>query len=86
MAKFSKPCFCCCGQMTNPGSDYIRGHNSKGVKPSKETIEKRASKLRGKKRPKEVGEKVSKALTGYKHTEETKRKMSKKARTRKIKI
>jgi len=39
--KFRKFCKCGCKQRTSPGSNYISGHNGKGVKHSQERIDKR---------------------------------------------
>lgn len=54
----------------------LGGDGSCGYKPTKETIEKIASKNRGKKRTEETKQKLSNSLKGKRLTEETKKKLS----------
>jgi hypothetical protein len=61
------------------GGEGVYGHE-----PSKESIEKRANKLRGQKRPAEFGARISAIVKGRKYSEEVKKRASIAAKKRGI--
>lgn len=63
--KIHRRCKCGCGQVTNPGKKWIRGHNKIGIKPSEKTKLKMSLAALGHKRN-----------LGHKHSKKTKLKMA----------
>ena len=69
-------CECGCGQEVKPGRRFIRGHQFKGYKHSKDVKIKIGKAAIGRKLSDTTKRKMSKSKTGFKHTNETKKKIS----------
>jgi len=69
-------CLCGCGEVVKKGNRYIKGHNRRGTKNSKETLLKISKAHKGKPLSEAHKAKLSKAGMGHMRSRETRARMS----------